>query len=77
MFGHISYINIHVYEYLCVFMYIYTHSCMTNFLLGLCNFVETRFALWIIKILIIRCEKKFMFFPLDGIKKTPRTFSHT
>jgi len=28
MYGHISYIIIHVYEYLCVFMYVYTYLFM-------------------------------------------------
>jgi len=32
--GHISYIII-VYEYLCMFMYIYTYSCMKHFLPGI------------------------------------------
>ena len=35
MYGHISYIIIYFYKYLCVFIKVYTYSCMTNFVPGI------------------------------------------
>jgi len=32
MYGHISYMIIHVYEYLCMFIHIYTYIHVKNFL---------------------------------------------
>jgi len=32
MYGHISCMIVHVYEYLYMFIHIYTYSCMKNFL---------------------------------------------
>ena len=32
IYGHISYMMVYVYEYLCMFLHIYTYSCMKNFL---------------------------------------------
>ena len=32
MYGHISYMIVHVYEYLCMFIHIYIYSYIKNFL---------------------------------------------
>jgi len=44
MYGHFSYMIIYVYEYLCMFIHIYTYSCVKNFLPGalqiISNFIK-------------------------------------